>query len=413
MPSADAHRKNLLAIFRAALERVNGRRCVRDYLNAHRQDDAVYLIAIGKAAPAMARGAREALDEEIRDALIITKHGYEEPLPWRCLTAGHPLPDGASLAAGDELLQFIAAIPDASRVLVLLSGGASALIERLPPGVTLAQLRAVNDWILGAGLDIEACNYVRKRVSLLKGGRLALRLAPRPVLCLVLSDVPDDDPATIGSGPLVANVRLGEVPAFVGGAPEFVRALLDQAPPAPAPEDRAFSGVEIAIVATLDDGKRAAGVVAEALGYRTVVEPQFVAGDALGAGARLARLVLDTEPGTLHIWGGETQVTLPSHPGHGGRNQSLALSAAQVLQDHPDALFLAAGTDGSDGPTENAGALVDGGTLARGNAHGLDAEAALARADAGSFLQASGDVLRTGPTGTNVMDMMLGLKFKP
>ena len=120
---------------------------------------------------------------------------------------------------------------------------------------------------------------------------------------------------------------------------------------------------------------------------------------------------MDAEPGSLHVWGGETQVMLPPHPGRGGRNQSLALAAAQVLRDHPNVLFLGAGTDGSDGPTEDAGALVDGGTLARGTARGLDPGTALACADAGSFLQASGDLIKTGPTGTNVMDMMLGLKF--
>jgi hydroxypyruvate reductase len=284
-------------------------------------------------------------------------------------------------------------------------------VERLPRGVTLEQLQAVNDWMLGAGLDIEVCNAVRKRVSLLKGGRLALQLAPRPVLCLMLSDVPDNNPATIGSGPLVPDARLGEAPPFVDRAPAFVRDLLEQAPPAPAPGDPAFARVQIAIVATLDDAKHAAHEAAHTLGYRAIVEPQFVDGDALRVGARLAQVVVDAEPGSLHVWGGETQVMLPPHPGRGGRSQSLALAAAQVLRDHPNVLFLAAGTDGSDGPTEDAGALVDGGTLARGTARGLDPGTALARADAGSFLQASGDLIRTGPTGTNVMDMMLGLKF--
>lgn len=411
MPSADIHRQNLLTVFRAALERVNGRSCVREYLSAHPHNDPVYLIAIGKAATAMTRGAQDVLDAKIRDALVITKHGYGEVLPWPCLTAGHPVPDAASLAAGDKLQQFVSGIPDAMAVLVLLSGGASALVEQLPRGVTLEQLQAVNDWMLGAGLDIEVCNAVRKRVSLLKGGRLALRLAPRPVLCLMLSDVPDNNPATIGSGPLVPDARLREAPPFVDQAPAFVRDLLELAPPAPAPGEPAFARVQIAIVATLDDAKHAAHEVAHTLGYRAIVEPQFIDGDALRVGTRLAQVVVDAEPGSLHVWGGETQVMLPPHPGRGGRSQSLALAAAQVLRDHPNVLFLGAGTDGSDGPTEDAGALVDGGTLARGTARGLDPGTALACADAGSFLQASGDLIKTGPTGTNVMDMMLGLKF--
>lgn len=411
MPSADAHRKNLLAIFHAALARVNGRDCVRRYLKAHHPDRPVHMIAIGKPAAAMAQGALDVLGEEVRDALVITKHGHAEALPWPYLTAGHPLPDAASLAAGEALTRFIAGIPASGRVLVLLSGGASALVERLPQGVTLDQLRDVNDWVLGAGLDIQACNYVRKRVSLLKGGRLALLLTPRPVLCLIISDVPDNDPATVGSGPLVPDSRLRDEPAFMAAAPKFVQDLVACAPPAPAPDDPAFAAVETIIVAALDDAKQAACNAARDMGYRAVIDEEFIDGDALMVGKRLAEVLSQMEAGTLCVWGGETRVTLPPHPGRGGRNQSLALAAALALRDQGNVLFMTAGTDGTDGPTEDAGALVDGETIARGALHGWDAAAALERADAGSFLEASGDLVRTGPTGTNVTDLMLGLKY--
>jgi hydroxypyruvate reductase len=411
MPSAETHRRNLLAVFQAALARVAGRACVRRYLEQHPQPGPVYLIAIGKAAAAMAHGAADARGSGIADGIVITKYGHAESLPWPCLTAGHPFPDEASLQAGEALLRFTAGIPSSAHVLVLLSGGASALVEKLPAGITLPQLRKLNDWLLSAGLDIHACNYVRKRVSLIKGGRLAQRLAPRSVLCLIISDVPGNDPATVGSGPLAADASAGHEPAALSGAPDFVRALLTQAPPLPSAGDTSFAHIETVIIARLDDAKQAAAQAAQSQGYAAVIEPEFISGDALTAGRRLAECLLAADTGTVHIWGGETQVMLPAEPGRGGRSQSLALAAALTLRDHADVLFLAAGTDGTDGPGEDAGALVDGATVRRGMDQGLDAEQALARADAGTFLEASGNLLRTGPTGTNVMDLMLGLRY--
>jgi glycerate 2-kinase len=411
MPSADPHRDNLLAIFQTALARVNGRSCVRRHLEVHAQTGPVYLIAIGKPAAAMAQGALDALDGRIADALVVTKHGHAEPFPWPCLTAGHPHPDEASTRAGEALLRFIDRMPADCEVLVLLAGGASALVERLPDGVTLAQWQAVNDWLLGSGLDIHALNYVRKRLSLIKGGRLAQRLAPRRIRCLIISDVRGNDPATVGSGPLAPDPQPVAPPLGLGDAPAFVHDLLAKAPPPPTPDDLAFANVEIAIVATLDDAKQAAAEAACAHGYRPRIAPEFVSGDAVAAGDRLARALAAAPAHSLCVWGGETQVKLPPNPGRGGRCQSVALAAALVLQGRDDVRFLAAGTDGTDGPGEDAGALVDGRTVARGIAAGLRAEIALARADAGSFLAASGDLVRTGPTGTNVMDLMLGLKL--
>ena len=145
-------------------------------------------------------------------------------------------------------------------------------------------------------------------------------------------------------------------------------------------------------------------------GYRAALDSAFVAGDAIQAGTRLAQKLLQSEAGVVHVWGGETTVQLPPSPGRGGRNQNLALAAALVLKQCDNVWFLSAGTDGTDGPTEDAGALVDGGTIARGAAAGLDAMQSLAQADAGSFLEASGDLVHAGPTGTNVMDIILGLR---
>jgi len=357
----------------------------------------------------MAQGAHEVLGARIVDALIVTKQGHAEALPWPVLEAGHPLPDERSLAAGQKLMEFAAAIPADATVLVLLSGGASALVEALPEGIDLVQLRALNDWLLASGLDIVATNQIRKRLSRIKGGRLARLLSPRPVLCLAISDVPGDDPRAIGSGLLVADVSLQAAPDTTG-LPHAVAEVLRYSPPAPGADDACFHNVQFEIIARLDDAKRAAAEAAGQLGYRVTLHPEFIQGDARLAGTRLAQALLAAPAGEVQVWGGETTLQLPLHPGQGGRNQSLALSAALVLNAQENIWFLSAGTDGTDGPTADAGALVDGGTIARGEAEGMSAHPALATADAGKFLEASGDLIQTGATGTNVMDLMLGLR---
>ncbi len=405
------HREDLLSIFQSALTAVDGRACVRDRLKERPLPGEVYMVAVGKAACAMAQGAQDVLGNRIADALIITKHGYAEPLPWPVLEAGHPLVNEASLEAGKQLLAFVARIPPDAAVLVLISGGASALVEALPPPIGLKQFQEINRWILGSGLDINNYNRIRRRLSRLKGGRLAKLLSPRRILCLVVSDVPGNDLRAIGSGPLVADEDLRR-PLTIRGLPEFITEALKHMPPAPAPDDACFQNVKREIVATLDNAKSAAVEAAKKLGYPAMLETGFVSGDALEAGARLAKKLLRSDVGAVHVWGGETTVRLPEAPGRGGRNQSLALAAALELQDRNDVWFLAAGTDGTDGPTDDAGALVDSGTIARGVQAGLDARRSLDRADAGTFLEASGDLVQTGPTGTNVMDIMLGLKVQ-
>lgn len=403
-------RHQLLEIYQAALAAVNGQRVVHGFLSRVPVAHPLYLLAVGKAACAMARGAHEALEQRIADALIVTKYGHAEALSWPVHEAGHPVPDANSLAAGQRLVEFIAAIPPQAGVLVLLSGGASALIEVLPRGVGLADLQEANRFLLASGLDIVACNAVRKRLSCIKGGRLAAMLAPRPVLCLAISDVPGDDPRAIGSGPLVADADVATALDSID-LPPFLDGLLKLAPPLPLPGDDCFRHVRFEIVARLADATRAAAAAAQHLGYEACVHTEFVQRDAVDAGTRLARELLASTPRTVQVWGGETTIQLPPHPGRGGRNQSLALAAARALQGRERVWFLAAGTDGTDGPTLDAGALVDGQTVIRGEVEGLSADEALRMANAGEFLEASGDLIQTGPTGTNVMDLMLGLRL--
>jgi glycerate 2-kinase len=408
---SSGHRENLLSIFQSALAAVNGRTCVRMRLENRPVSGKIYLIAVGKAACAMAQGAHDALGNHIVDALIVTKKGYAESLPWPVLEGGHPLVDETSLEAGMQLLAFVDRIPKEVSMLVLISGGASALVEVLPPEITLEHFQNINRWLLGSGLDINIYNRIRRRLSRLKGGRLAKLLFPRKILCLIISDVPGNDLRAIGSGPLVADEDLRR-PLALPGLPDFIYESLKFMPPAPAPDDVCFQNIKREIVATLDNAKSAAVEAAKKRGYTAFMETAFISGDAVEAGIRLANKLLQSESGVLHVWGGETTVTLPESAGRGGRSQSLALAAATTLQGQDDAWILAAGTDGGDGPTEDAGALVDGGTVARGENAGLEAKKCLARADAGTFLEASGDLVQTGPTGTNVMDIMLGFRAK-
>lgn len=407
MTTSTDPRQLLLQIFHEAVQAVNGAVSVRRQLAAESVSGPVHLLAMGKAACAMARGAHEVLGATIQDAFIVTKRGYAEPLPWPVMESGHPLPDAASLEAGERLDAFMARVPETATVLVLLSGGASALIEQLPPGMTLADLQRVNEWLLGAGLDIHAMNAVRKRLSRIKGGRLAQRLWPRPVICLAISDVPGDDPHAIGSGPLTPD----PAPLDVARLPEFLKTWLAVSPPLPASDDPAFDHVRFTIVARNADACTAAARAAEARGVQAAIHPGWIDGDAAAAGARLAHELLRAPPGVVQIWGGETTVQLPVKPGRGGRCQTLALAAARAFAGREQLWLLAAGTDGTDGPGDDAGALIDGTTVARAALHGFDAGRSLAAADAGALLEASGDLIQTGATGTNVMDLVLGLRL--
>ena len=405
-------RQQLLTLYRVALAAVNGRQCCRCFLREHRPTGPVALVAIGKAASSMAQGAADVLAGQVLRGLVITKPGHSEPLTgaaadFTCLFAGHPVPDARSLQAGAALLAFIDALPAGVPLLLLLSGGASALVEVLPAGAGLAELQRLNDWLLGSGLDIGAMNAVRRSLSCIKGGRLAQRLAGRRSLCLMISDVPGDDPAVIGSGLLTPAPPM---PAGLAAQiPDWLRPLQGLAPEPPSIDDSCFTSVERHIIATLKDAMAAAAEAARGLGYAVFEHATPLSGDAASCGRVLARQLRDG-PAGVHIWGGETSVRLPTRPGRGGRNQHLALAAATVLAGDERCSLLCAGTDGSDGPGEDAGAIVDGGTLRRGQRQGLNADEALRRADSGHFLCASGDLLRSGPTGTNVMDVVLGIK---
>lgn len=408
-----SHRQDIEAIYLAALSAVNGCECVRRALEFEDTENQAAVIAIGKAAAAMLHGAVDACGDNIYAALLITKYGHAQPIPGlsniTVIEAGHPQPDDNSLKAGQALLEFIQQQPADLPLLFLISGGTSSLVEVLPPTISLEDMQRVNHWLLGSGLDIHAINHVRKSLSNIKAGRLATLLGGRDTLALLISDVPGDDPATIGSGLLVPDSAIEtETPELE--LPEWIVELMQQAPLAPKTHDACFENVSVEIIASLPDARRAAADKAREFGYDVYEDAAIISGDALVVGAQLASRLLASDAG-VYLWGGETTVQLPENPGVGGRNQSVALAAAIELAGERNVAFLAVGTDGSDGPTQDAGALVDGGTVARGEEEGLNAEVCLQRADAGTFLEASGDLIHTGPTGTNVMDLMIGMKW--
>jgi glycerate 2-kinase len=401
---SSAQRKLLLDLYGHGLAAVHGRRVVRDWLAAHGVPGSFHLVAIGKAAAAMAVGALDAAGDSLRSGLVVTRYDYMDDSVYKdprllCLEASHPLPDAQSMAAGNALLLFLEKAPRDAHFLFLISGGTSSLVEVPVAGVTPEELRRLNRWLLGSGLSIADINRVRSAVSRIKGGRLAAELHGRAATQLLLSDVPGDVASDIGSGLLSPPVPrpLPALPA------QFASLPMQQA------TAREFPNVDTHVVASNRHARAAIVEAAKAAGHMAEDHGPFPMSDAATCGESLARELLSLSRG-IHIWGGETTVKLPEHPGHGGRNQHLALSAAIVLAAKPGVFLLSGASDGSDG-NDDAGALVDGDTLERGRDAGYDALECMRRAAAGDFLEGSGDLLHTGPTGTNVMDLVIGYKL--
>lgn len=398
-------RQALADLAMAAIAAVDGRRCVAQFLRANPLPARMHVIALGKAASAMTLGAWDALGAAMTRTLVVTKTGHLDSTLASIpnLTqkeAGHPVPNADSLLAGNALLDFIAATPPGDPLVFLLSGGTSSLVEVPARGVDLEILRHANAWMLGSGLPIHAVNTLRKRLSRIKGGGLCQAVGNHPTQVLLISDVPGDRLADIGSGILVSAEQ-----ETLPSVPAWLQAVLDgTSAAAPAP-----CLIPHHIVASLAHAKAAAARRARELGYAVHRSQDFLQGDAAETGMQLGDSLVQGSPG-VYVWGGETTVRLPPHPGRGGRNQTLALAAARRLAHHSKVALLALGTDGTDGPGDDAGALVDGNTVSRGQRHGCDPARCLSHADAGTFLAASGDLIQTGPTGTNVMDLVLGIR---
>lgn len=400
----------LLEIYHHVLQSVSGRKRVADYLGMNPVAEDVYVIAIGKAAEGMMQGAKDILDNHLVSGVVITKQGYETGVfdhddTVEIVLSSHPIPDESSLAAGQRLIDYIQSIPRDVHCLFLVSGGTSSLVEVLPEGITLDDLRRVNAWALANGLSIHQINRLRKSLSCIKGGRLASYLGSGHVTQLLISDVEGDDPAVIGSGLLVPDEHMEHLSSL----PDWITALLAHTPALPAENAKQFDHIDTHVIARLSDALQAAADMARVRGHTVYLESQPVSGDVAVVAESIMYTVM-AGPAGIYIRGGEPTVCLPDKPGRGGRMQALALAAALRIQGREDIQLLAVATDGADGPGDDAGALVDGHTIQRGEFEGLNAVSCLTSADAGTFLEAAGDLIQTGPTGTNVTDLIIALK---
>jgi hydroxypyruvate reductase len=389
--------------------------------------DRLLVVGAGKGAAAMAQAAEALLGERLTAGLVVVKYGHAVPLRTIELAeAAHPVPDAAGLAATARILRLLEGADERTLVLCLLTGGASALLEHPLPGLTLADIQETTALLLAAGADVRELNTVRKHLSAVKGGRLAAAAYPATVLALVLSDVIGDPPEIIASGPTVPDPstyaeawailerhRLSDVvPPRV--AAHLSCGLRGEIPESPKPGDPRLARSRTVVIGNLHEALVAAQATAQRLGYRSTLLTETLQGDAVAAARHLAHMALNEERSTKErrclLAGGETTVQVIGN-GKGGRNQHLALAFAREVSGHPRISLLAAGTDGTDGPTDAAGAHVDGNTIARARALGLDPDDFLARSDSYTFFALldarSGEPhhFRPGPTGTNVMDI--------
>lgn len=378
-------RSFLRGLFDAALAAVQPAQC----LPPHLPDPAtirgrIVVVGAGKAAAAMAQALENAWNADLHrvSGLVVTRYGHGAPTrKVEVVEAAHPVPDAAGETAARRILAAVQGLTADDLVLALMSGGGSALLTLPAPGVTLAEKQAATRELLLSGASIHEINAARKRLSAIKGGKLAAAALPARVLTLAISDVPGDDPATIASGPTV-----------------------------PAPGEPAFPYCTTRVIATAQDALQAAAQAARAAGVTPLILGDRIEGEAREAAKVLAGIALACRAHGLPaaapcvlLSGGETTVTVRGQ-GRGGRNAEFQLALALALQGAPGMHALACDTDGIDGSEDNAGALIAPDTLARASVAGVDARARLMDNDAYGFFAALGDLVVTGPTRTNVND---------
>jgi glycerate-2-kinase len=391
----------------------------------------LFIIGAGKASAAMAREAEVILGNRIAEGVIVTKYDHTFPLKTiRCIEAGHPVPDENSLLAGREITRLLKQAGEKDVVVALISGGASALLVDCPPGVLLPELQTVFNRLLQCGATIDEMNIVRKHLSAgIKGGQLLRTAWPATVISFILSDVIGDPLDSIASGPTVAD------PSTFAEAWEIIRkyqlteklpvsiirwlqkGLGQEIPETPKPGDPIFAKSHNYLIGSNRIALEAAATMAKALQYSTTIVTDTLQGEAREKATELVLQVKQYEgvtPACL-LFGGETTVTI-KNPGKGGRNQEFALAALVELQKHYEIsaeddtpVILSAGTDGTDGPTDAAGAVADAMVLKLAAKQGLSPEKFLEQNDSWNFFHQTGGHIITGPTHTNVMDIVVVL----
>ena len=426
-------------IFEAGLQAVDSQAAVQKFL--HLQDglltisDTIYsldpdgtggisVIGFGKGAARMAKAAEDILGHRIRDGLVLTKYHHALPLERiQVMEAGHPIPDISGIRGTEHILNLVEKTGPHDLILCLISGGGSALLTAPWPPVTLADLQQLNQQLLDVGADIHEINTLRKHLSRVKGGRLAAAAFPTPMAVLILSDVIGDPPDVIASGPTVPDPTTfadcqdilnrynlsSAVPSSISD--HLKEGYLGFREETPKPGNPAFKKTQNLIIGSIREAARAAEAKARELGYNTLLLSTDISGntgDAARSHAETVRKIIHTghpvpRPACL-ISGGETTVMVKG-TGKGGRNQEFVLASALELADMEGVLVLSCGTDGTDGPTDAAGAVADGRTVSRAMKMGLEPGKYLENNDSYHFFQALNDLIITGPTYTNVMDL--------
>jgi len=384
----------------------------------------IYVIGMGKAAASMAQGVEEVIGDEITSGVINVKYGHTAPLrAIKIKEAGHPVPDEAGLIGTKEIIDLLKGTGENDLVICVISGGGSALLP-LPAGnIKLEEKQAVTQSLLDCGATIHEINAIRKQISAVKGGRLAKLAYPSTLISLILSDVIGDDLDVIASGPTVPDTHTfhdcrGIIDKYKlrNKVPESIIAYVEkgcsgEVEDTPKSEDPAFKRTQNAIVASNILAILAAKKKAEELGYNTLILSTFIHGETEEVAkvhTAIAKEITSSgnpvkKPACL-ISGGETTVTIEGG-GYGGRNQEFVLAAALDIDGLNNVVVLSGGTDGTDGPTDAAGAFADGTTIQRASQLGLDGYELLCDNDSYNFFKPLSDLLITGPTNTNVMDL--------
>ena len=441
MNSVSELRRHAREIFEAGLQGVEPSAAIKNFVHvsgdrlrvgdcayALAESHNLYIIGAGKAAARMALALEELLGDKIAGGLAVVKYGHGLPLKRiQVIEAGHPVPDEAGLGGARQIIALLESAGAQDLILFVLSGGGSALLPAPADGLTLQDKQRTTQALLASGATIGEVNAVRKHISQLKGGRLARLAAPATLVSLVISDVVGDSLEDIASGPGVADtgtyvdcVRIVQRYELQEKIPSAVMNLLTRGAAGkleetPKPGDAAFRNARNFIVGSNRTALAAAQHRAESLGYRTSILSYAIEGESRLVAAAHAEHVKSIQKTAVPaakpvciLAGGETTVTIRGD-GLGGRNQEYAVAAALAIDGIEGIVGLSAGTDGTDGPTDAAGAIIDGSTFGRGKAQGFDADEFLRRNYSYHFLQATGDLLRTGPTLTNVMDLQVWL----
>lgn len=432
-------RKHAQLIFRAALEAADPMKAVLRHLEIRgevlfagkrRYPLAMYrrilVLGAGKASAAMAAAVEKQLGRRIATGVVNVKYEHTAPLRHiQLVECGHPIPDEAGVRGSDRIAQLADEAREDDLVICLISGGASALMPAPAAGITLEEKQETTRLLLACGATIHEINAVRKHLSSLKGGQLARRAWPATVITLILSDVMGDNLDVIGSGPTAPDASTFETAtailrkyALLERVPRAVRKRLEDGaagriPETPKQDAKELSRTENLVVGSNRLAVDAAQVKARELGYKTLVlsttiegETRDVAAVHVAVAEEIHRSGRPVRIPACVISGGETTVTLRG-TGKGGRNQEFALAAALRMEGMPDTVILSGGTDGTDGPTDAAGAICDGGTVVRAQRAGLNAAEFLANNDSYRFFHKTGELLKTGPTNTNVADVRL------